>query len=204
MRDDTNPDMQRATMIADSPVHAVRFLIRIDLAANAAAAQFTLSSSDFAAGATLADAQAFDGMGCTGDNLSPALSWRGAPAGTKSFALLLHDPDAPTGGAGWWHWIAFDIPATVTALAKGAGKADGSAMPRGSGTVENDYGLPGYGGPCPPEGDKPHRYVFTVYALGVDKLGVPKDANASTAGFMINANALGKASITGMYGRPKK
>ncbi len=191
-------------MVADTLAFATRYLLGVGLAANTAAAQFTLSSSDFAAGGPIADEQAYDAMGCTGRNLSPALTWRGAPAGTKSYALLLHDPDAPTGGAGWSHWIAFDIPASVTALAKGAGKPDGSAMPRGAGTVANDYGQPRYGGPCPPEGDKPHRYVFTVYALEVDKLGVPKDANASTAGFMINANALGKASITGMYGRPKK
>jgi Raf kinase inhibitor-like YbhB/YbcL family protein len=191
-------------MIADTLLRAASLLTGIGLAANAAGAQFTLSSSDFAPGGTLADEQAFDGMGCTGSNLSPQLRWSGAPAGTKSFAILLHDPDAPTGGAGWWHWIAFDIPASATELPKGAGKADGSQMPRGAGTVPNDYGLPGYGGPCPPEGDKAHRYVFTVYALKVDKLGVPKDANASTAGFMINANALAKASITGMYARPRK
>jgi Raf kinase inhibitor-like YbhB/YbcL family protein len=191
-------------MIVDTFLRAASLLTSVGLAANAAGAQFTLSSSDFSPGGTLAEEQAFSGMGCTGKNLSPQLRWTGAPAGTKSFALLVHDPDAPTGGAGWWHWIAFDIPVSTTELPKGAGKADGSAMPRGAGTARNDYGLPGYGGPCPPEGDKPHRYVFTVYALKVDKLGVPKDANASTAGFMINANAIGKASITGMYGRPRR
>ena len=190
-------------MIGALLLHAARFLTRPALAANAPAAQFTLSSSDFTPGGKLADEQAFDAMGCTGGNVSPALHWHGAPAGTKSFALLVHDPDAPTGGAGWWHWIAFDIPASVTALPKGAGRPDGSGMPRGAARVANDYGQPGYGGPCPPPGDKPHRYVFTVYALEVARLGVPAAANASSAGFMINARALGKASITGMYGRPK-
>ena len=192
-------------MIAETLFRAATFATGVGLAATATGGgQFTLSSRDFSPGGTLADEQAFDGMGCTGQNLSPELRWSGAPAGTKSFALMLHDPDAPTGGAGWWHWIAFDIPATVAELAKGAGKPDGKSMPRGAQTVANDYGQPGYGGPCPPVGDKPHRYVFTVYALKVDKLGVPKDANASTAGFMINANAIGKASITGMYARPRK
>ena len=191
-------------MLFDTLVRAASLLTGIGLAAGASGAPFSLTSADFRPGATLADAQAFDGMGCTGQNVSPELRWSGAPAGTKSFALLLHDPDAPTGGAGWWHWIAYDIPASVTELAKGAGSADGSRMPKGAASVANDYGQQGYGGPCPPEGDKPHRYVFTLYALKVDRLGVPKNANASTAGFMINANALGKASITGMYGRAKK
>jgi Raf kinase inhibitor-like YbhB/YbcL family protein len=191
-------------MLFDTLVRAASLLTGIGLAAGASGAPFSLTSADFRPGATLADEQAFDGMGCTGRNVSPELRWSGAPAGTKSFALLLHDPDAPTGGAGWWHWIAYDIPASVTDLAKGAGKADGSQMPKGAASIANDYGLQGYGGPCPPEGDKPHRYVFTVYALKVDHLDMPKNANASTAGFMINANALGKASITGMYGRAKK
>ena len=154
-------------MIGALLLRAARFLTRPALAANAPAARFTLSSSDFAPGGKLADEQAFDATGCTGGNVSPALRWHGAPAGTKSFALLVHDPDAPTGGAGWWHWIAFDIPESVSALPKGAGRPDGSGMPRGAASVANDYGQPGYGGPCPPPGDKPHRYVFTVYALEV-------------------------------------
>ena len=166
--------------------------------------QFTLTSPDFQAGGTLADEQAFNGMGCTGRNVSPALRWSGAPPGTKSFALLLHDPDAPTGGAGWWHWIAYDIPATTTELEKGAGKPDGSAMPAGAKSVANDYGTPGYGGPCPPEGDKPHRYIFTLYALPVDKLELPNGAHAPVVGFVVNGKTIGKASITGMYGRPRK
>jgi Raf kinase inhibitor-like YbhB/YbcL family protein len=132
------------------------------------------------------------------------LRWTGAPPDAKSFALLLHDPDAPTGGAGWWHWVVYDIPAGTTELAKGAGKADGSALPSGAASVATDYGVPGYGGPCPPEGDKPHRYVFMLYALDVPKLDVPKGATASLAGFMINAHAIGKASATGMFGRPKR
>ena len=110
-------------MIAETLFRAATFATGVGLAATATGGgQFTLSSRDFSPGGTLADEQAFDGMGCTGQNLSPELRWSGAPAGTKSFALMLHDPDAPTGGAGWWHWIAFDIPATVTELAKGAGK----------------------------------------------------------------------------------
>ena len=190
-------------MIADTLIRAASLLTTIRLAASATGEQFRLTSADFTPGATLSDEQAFDGMGCTGRNVSPALRWSGAPAGTKSFALLLHDPDAPTGGAGWWHWIAYDIPAQTTELRKGAGKADGSAMPAGAASVANDYGTPGYGGPCPPAGDKPHRYVFTLYALKVDKLELPQGAHAPVVGFVANANTIAKASVTGMYGRAR-
>ena len=116
----------------------------------------------------------------------------------------MHDPDAPTGGAGWWHWLVYNIPVATTKLAKGAGKADNSALPHGAASAVTDYGKPGYGGPCPPEGDNPHRYVFTLYALKVPKLDVPADAKASLVGFMVNANAIGKATVTGMYGRGKR
>ena len=188
-------------MIADTLLRAVTRLTTATLATGAADGQFRLTSPDFSPGGTLNDQQAFDGMGCTGQNVSPALRWSGAPAGTKSFALLLHDPDAPTGGAGWWHWIAYDIPAGTTELAKDAGKADGSAMPADAASVPNDYGTPGYGGPCPPKGDKPHRYVFTLYALKVARLELPKGAHAPVVGFVVNVNTIGKASVTGMYGR---
>jgi Raf kinase inhibitor-like YbhB/YbcL family protein len=190
-------------MIADTLIRAASLLTTVSLAAGTAEAQFRLTSHDFQPGGTIHDEQVFNESGCTGQNVSPELRWSGAPAGTKSFALLLHDPDAPTGGAGWWHWIVYNIPAGTTELRKGAGKSDGTALPAGATSVANDYGTQGYGGPCPPAGDKPHRYVFTVYALKVDRLDVPKDANASVAGFMINANAIGKATLTGTYGRRK-
>lgn len=164
---------------------------------------FTLSSADIKPNATIADEQVYAGFGCTGKNISPALAWSGAPKETKSFALLVHDPDAPTGGAGWWHWVVTNIPADVAELAKGAGKADGSAMPKGSTQIATDFGAPGWGGPCPPIGDKPHRYNFTLHALTVEKLELPAGATASLAGFMINANSIATASFTGMFGRTK-
>jgi Raf kinase inhibitor-like YbhB/YbcL family protein len=99
--------------------------------------------------------------------------------------------------------VLFNVPATVTSLAAGAGAANGSALPGGSAQGNTDFGTPGYGGPCPPEGDPPHRYVFTVYALKVGQLGVAKDAQASLIGYLVNANAIGKASFTGLYGRSK-
>ena len=129
----------------------------------------------------------------------PRLSWSDPPAGTKSFAVLVHDPDAPTGGAGFWHWVVYNIPATATGLPQGVGK-EGKGLPEGAAQMATDFGVPGYGGPCPPKGDAPHHYHFTVYALKTDKLELPPHATASLAGFLINANALGKATLTGTSG----
>ncbi|MCM2306630.1 MAG: YbhB/YbcL family Raf kinase inhibitor-like protein [Sulfuritalea sp.] len=171
------------------------------LAGGAQAEKFKLGSDDIKAAAPIAEEQVFQGFGCSGKNISPGLKWSGAPKGTKSFALLVHDPDAPTGGAGWWHWVVTNIPADVAELPKGAGKADGSALPKGAAQIATDFGGPGWGGPCPPVGDKPHRYNFTLHALKVDKLELPAGATASLAGFMVNANSIGKATLTGRYGR---
>ena len=180
-----------------SPVLAAALLCAASLAS---AAGFTLTSPTIKPGATLADAQVFNGFGCSGKNISPELKWSGAPAGTKSFAVTVYDPDAPT-GSGWWHWVVINLPADSTGLAEGAGSADGKGLPAGALHGRTDFGAPGFGGACPPKGDKPHRYVFTVYALKVDKLDVPADATAALIGFMLNANKLGKASFTAKYGR---
>jgi Raf kinase inhibitor-like YbhB/YbcL family protein len=171
-------------------------------AAVAQAADFRLSSPTIKPGGTLGDAQVYNGFGCSGRNVSPALSWSGAPAGTKSFAVTVYDPDAPT-GSGWWHWVVYNIPATVSELPEGAGAADGKGLPAGAVQGRTDFGAPGFGGACPPVGDKPHRYVFTVYALKSEKLDIPPDGTAALVGFMINANKLGEAKFTARYGRSK-
>jgi len=165
-----------------------------------AAATFKLESPAIKPGATLTEEQVYNGFGCDGKNLSPALHWSGAPEGTKSFAVTLYDPDAPT-GSGWWHWVVFNIPASTTSLVEGAGSPDGGKLPPGSVQGPTDFGTPGFGGACPPKGDKPHRYIFTVYALKTDKLEVPADATAALARFMIYSNALGSATLTAKYGR---
>jgi hypothetical protein len=121
------------------------------------------------------------------------------PAGTKSFALLMHDPDAPT-GSGWWHWIVYNIAGDVTSLPADAGDPKKSLMPALTVQGRNDYGTRGYGGPCPPPG-KPHHYYFRLYALKVPKLDVPDDATAALVGANVNANALGVTQILGLYGR---
>ena len=160
---------------------------------------FTLTSADISAGGRIAEAQVFNGFGCQGGNISPALDWSGAPAGTRSFALLMHDPDAPT-GSGWWHWVVYNIPATVSSLAAGAGDAAKRLLPPGAQQGRTDFGTPGYGGPCPPPG-KPHHYHLRLYALKVDKLDLPADATAAFVGFNVRAQALGSAELMGVYGR---
>ncbi len=162
---------------------------------------FEAGSADLKPNAAIAQKFAFNGFGCTGENLSPEINWKNPPAGTKSFALMVHDPDAPTGGAGFWHWVVVDIPATSSGLVQGAGIADGRALPLNAHQINTDFGTPGWGGPCPPVGDKPHRYNFTVYALKVEKLDLAPNATAALTGFMVNMNAIGKASFTGRYGR---
>src|SRR6201987_2596626 len=164
-----------------------------------AMATFTLTSSDFTEGSTLANAQVFNEFGCKGGNIYPALAWSGAPAGTQSFALLVHDPDAPT-GSGWWHWVVYNIPAATSSLPAGAGDPKKKLMPSGAVQGRSDYGTVGYGGARPPPG-KPHHYNFKLYALKVPKLEVPEGASAALIGFNVRAQSLGEAQLTGMYGR---
>ena len=175
----------------------------IALASTASAAPFKLTSPDFKEGGALKDKNSANTFGCSGENESPALEWANPPAGTKSFAIMVHDPDAPTGGSGFWHWVVYNIPADTKSLPAGAGKADGSALPKGSVQGNTDVGAPGFVGPCPPPGT-PHHYNFTVYALKVDKLELPMaNPTAAIVGFVVNASSLGKAKLTGTYGRKK-
>jgi Raf kinase inhibitor-like YbhB/YbcL family protein len=167
----------------------------------AAAAEFRLSSPDIAPGGSIANKFVYKGFGCSGDNISPALSWSGTPAGTKSFALLVHDADAPTGGAGWWHWVVYDIPASATQIAQGAGTADGARLPTGSAQGRTDFGTAGWGGPCPPVGHGRHHYRFTLHALKLEKLPIPEGATAALIGYVVNDNSIATASLLGRYGR---
>ncbi|MES2937156.1 MAG: YbhB/YbcL family Raf kinase inhibitor-like protein [Pseudomonadota bacterium] len=161
---------------------------------------FTITSPEFKAQDTLPHAFEFNGFDGSGENRSPALQWQGTPQGTQSFALTLYDPDAPT-GSGFWHWVVYDIPADATGLPANFGSG-GQADLGGKGMqVVNDYGAIGYGGPCPPKGDPAHRYIFTVHALGVPKLGLPAGATNAVARFMIHQNSLASASLSGLYQR---
>jgi len=168
-------------------------------AQNAAAAEFTLNSPDYSPSGRIAPEQACRGSGSVGSNLSPALGWRGAPPATRSFALTVFDADAP--GGGFWHWVVFDIPSHATMLAKGAGEASGRAMPAGSLQARNDFGETGYGGPCPPPGDPPHHYRFTLYALDVAKLPVRAGTKPAAIAEALKAHTLARATLTGLYSR---
>ena len=161
---------------------------------------FTLSSTSFNDGDYLGLDHVLSepyGFGCAGKNISPQLSWSGAPEGTRSFALTVYDPDAPT-GSGFWHWVVANIPANVTSLDAGA---SGNNMPSGALETRTDVGKPGYAGPCPPDGDHPHRYIFTVFAVGADSLPVEADTSAAVVGFQLNFNTLAKATLMGLFKR---
>jgi Raf kinase inhibitor-like YbhB/YbcL family protein len=164
------------------------------LATAAHAGDFTLHVEGADAQGRLALRYSYDRFGCTGANLAPALHWSEPPAGTRSFAVTVFDPDAPT-GSGFWHWVAIDLPAALRGL------PEGGALPAPARAIRNDYGDKAWGGPCPPAGDRPHHYVFSVYALDVPALGASDDASPALTGFMLHSHVLGKAQQTLTFGR---
>jgi Raf kinase inhibitor-like YbhB/YbcL family protein len=162
-----------------------------------------LTSNSFKEGATLGLDHVLSadyGFGCSGGNKSPHLAWSGAPADTGSFAVHCFDPDAPT-GSGFWHWVVVNIPPTVTELALDAGNPKAGLLPKGALQTRTDFGAPGYGGPCPPEGHGPHRYQFTLFAVKLDALPVNADTSAAIVGFYLNFNTLERVTLTGKFQR---
>ena len=159
---------------------------------------FTLSSNTLGGEAT--KIEEFNGFGCTGKNESPQLSWKNAPEGTKSFAITMYDPDAPT-GSGWWHWVVFDIPTSTTELVANAGDIKLNLTPEGTIQSITNYGAQGYGGPCPPQGHGLHQYIITVYALKTDTLGLDENTNPAVVGYYLWNNTIAKASIVSYYKR---
>ncbi|MCP3726609.1 YbhB/YbcL family Raf kinase inhibitor-like protein [Paraburkholderia sp. CNPSo 3272] len=159
--------------------------------------KFTVSSIDFSDGGKIGPRQVFNDAGCNGPNQSPSLTWRNAPAATRSFAITIFDRDAP--GRGWWHWAVANIPAGVTSLPENASAA-GALRKLGAIEARNDFNIEGYGGPCPPPGN-PHRYVVTVYALGVDTLPLAQGRPAALFDREISGSTLASAQITVTYGR---
>ena len=163
----------------------------------------TISSSSFNEGELLGMDHVLSeayGFGCTGGNLSPQLSWDGVPEGTESFAVTCFDPDAPT-GSGFWHWVVANIPPDTRELELGAGDPESGKMPAGALEVRTDFGKPGFGGPCPPEGMNIHRYIFNLHAVDLKELPVTADTSAAIVGFYLNFHTIEKASIIGLFKR---
>jgi len=170
------------------------------VSSGAMAAPFSVSSNDMRDGQPLAQQHWFAGFGCTGGNVSPQLAWKNAPAGTRSFAVTVRDPDAPS-GSGWWHWTVVNIASSVFSLPAGAGDKNSATLPGGAVQGRNDFGYAGFGGACPPAGDKPHRYRFTVWALDVPTLPVDAGASGALVGYLLHSHALASAQLTAMAGR---
>lgn len=170
------------------------------LSASSAFAQMAVTSAEITEGSVAKMDQVANTFGCKGGNISPSLKWSGAPADTKSFAINLYDPDAPT-GSGFWHWVVFNIPVSTTSIPKDAGEVKKKLMPEGAIQSRTDFGVDGYGGMCPPQGDKPHHYTLTVYAVDEDKLQFAKDDNVSAAvvGFELHFHSKAKAALNWTY-----
>ena len=163
------------------------------------AAEFQLTSTTFSEGDRMRREQLYTGLGCGGENISPQLSWQGAPEATRSFAVVMHDLDAPKEG-GWWHWLVANIPANMSQLPEGAGDPKAGLIPEAV-QSRTDFGNPGYGGACPPPGHGDHRYRFTVYALEAEQLPLDESSSIETVLFHINANKLAEAKLEVVYGR---
>jgi hypothetical protein len=188
------------SMMSASPFRIMSMVMVLTLlvVANVGAQEFTLKSDDM--GGQLSLSQVFEGMGCSGKNMSPSLKWINAPGNTKSFAVTVYDPDAPS-GSGWWHWVIFNIPTGVNELKADAGRLEKKLAPAGSVQSVTDWGRPGFNGACPPAGALAHRYIFTVYALNVPKLDLDEKTPPATVGFMMSGCTIAKASLIAYYQR---
>ena len=172
------------------------FVVLLLMIGMANAGNFTLMSDEL--GGQLTKKQEFSGFGCSGENQSPSLKWVDAPKNTKSFAITIYDPDAPT-GSGWWHWVVYNIPKTAVSIKSNASAL--ASLPKGAVEGITSYGVAGFGGACPPKGDKAHRYIITLYALNIEKLNLPKNASPEFVGFNLNAHEIEKSSLVSYYGR---
>jgi Raf kinase inhibitor-like YbhB/YbcL family protein len=189
----------RSRSIAIMAFGALALAGAVIAAEEAKLAALTVTSAELAHG--FPDAYNLNAFGCTGGNASPPLAWSGAPAGTKSFVLTLYDPDDRDNPSGWWHWVVYDIPGNVSSLPAGAGAEHSAKLPAGAHQGRSDLGKLAYHGPCPDQGDKPHRYTFTVYALDVAKLEVDPGSSGAMVVETARDHLLGKGSLVVPHGR---
>ncbi len=168
---------------------------------DSSAGNFALTSREVHPGEPFRPVTVANSYGCTGGNQSPSLEWTGAPAGTKSYAITLFDPDEHGSPSGWWHWIVYDIPGSTTSLTLNAGVENSTRLPPGALQGRNDEGKRGYAGPCPDAGDAPHHYVITLYALKVAKLPVPRGSSGAYVSYTVRDYTLGSAKIVALHGR---
>jgi len=173
----------------------------INIARSASRPHFVLSSSDPQLAVSVPVIYTAKAFGCAGGNLSPPLLWSGAPQGTKSFVVTLFDPDERSTPSGWWHWVLYDLPGKINELPAGAGAEQGKLLPIAALQGRSDLGEDAYHGPCPDKGDPPHRYVFTIYALNVEKLPVPADSSGAMVTSTAKEHVLAKAVFVAHYGR---
>ncbi len=166
------------------------------------AAPFTVKVDGLDRRGQFANAQVYDGFGCHGENVSPRISWSHLPPGTKSIAVTIHDPDAPTGGLGWTHWNVVNIPPSETAIEKGA-SGNARLLPVGALETMTDFGAPKYGGPCPPEGEF-HRYIVTVSALGIPAVDVKAASSPALVAYQMHGNVIARAKVVAKYRRALK
>jgi Raf kinase inhibitor-like YbhB/YbcL family protein len=168
-----------------------------------AASHFELTATDKELVKSVPLVYTANAFGCSGGNLSPELHWSGAPPGTLSFVVTLFDPDEHSTPSGWWHWIVYDLPPSTESLPKGAGVLRSKSLPAGTLQGRSDLGENAYHGPCPAQGDPPHHYTFTIYALDVAKLPVPADSSGGMVTSTVQEHLLGKAVFVAHYGRLK-
>lgn len=159
-----------------------------------------LKSSDFLDGQHILEKHSFNSFGCTGKNVVPFLTWDNFPNDTRSFALTIYDPDAPT-GSGWWHWIVYNLHADIRNNEQILNAGNMQKLPGGICQAPNDFGNYNYCGPCPPEGDPPHRYIFTIHSLKIPSIDLPENATGAMARFMIYTNSLASAALTAKFNR---
>jgi len=182
-------------------MNALRFCLLLTLSAFASpVAALEISSPAVGDDRIIPDKFTANAFGCNGQNISLPLTWKGVPKEAKSLTVTMYDPDAPT-GSGFWHWEVANLPVSTTELPEGAGEEGNAKLPKGAVQARNDAGTAAYFGPCPPKGDKRHRYIFTIFAVKSDRLDINENSSGAVVGFNLHFNTLEKASVTYLYGR---